>query len=208
MTAPDVVDQLDRRLAALEAEHFALLDELRRVRETAELGANGLDAIERALSEAAITAAEQDDAMVAAIAQREAQLSQDEKATAPPPSASGPEPPDLAMLHTWVDTHIAIMVRKTTTTGEGGGIRWCRQWWEHPDAVTRFTALYLAFTQLSAEKSPIWLSVYLRDHVDPHLATLTSPYGPFHACTPRKHAIEALGHAELTDTEQPGRKTA
>lgn len=109
--------------------------------------------------------------------------------------------PDLDTLHAWVDIQVAPRVRKTTTTGEGGGVRWCRQWWHHQEAVERFTALFLTHGQLSASGEPTWLSVYLRDHVDPHLATLTSPYGPFYACSPRKHssAIEPLGHDLLTE---------
>jgi hypothetical protein len=90
-------------------------------------------------------------------------------------------------------------VRKTTTTGEGGGIRWCRSWWHHHDAVERFTALYIVFTELSEQNTLSWLSAYLRDHLDPHLAILTSPVGPFHACTPTKHSDIAapLGNADL-----------
>jgi hypothetical protein len=118
-------------------------------------------------------------------------------ATAPP--AGGPQMPDLAALHAWVEDHIAPMVRKVTTTGEGGGIRWCRQWWEHIDAVERFIALYLAWEELSQEDSATWLSVYLRDHLDPHLSTLTSPYGPFYACIPTKHSetAQAIAQADL-----------
>ncbi len=110
-------------------------------------------------------------------------------------------PPPLSVLHAWVEQHIASLVRKTTTTGEGGGVRWCQHWWEHRDAVDRFQALYLAYTELSGEESATWLSVYLRDHLDPHLATLTSPYGPFCNCTPKHHsdAIQPLGQAA-----QPG----
>lgn len=112
----------------------------------------------------------------------------------------------MDVLHAWVEDHIAPMVRKTTTTGEGGGVRWCRQWWEHVDATERFIALYLAFQELSVDESATWLSVYLRDHLDPHLSTLTSPYGPFYACSPRKHsdAVEALGTDERPSTQHSG----
>lgn len=223
MTTPDVLETLQRRMAALEAEHFSLVQQLRKVADTAERNANSLDDLEDVLTDVSVTAAENSDAMAAAMAQRQAAL--DSAAdTAPVPAAStapapaqqqgggqqggqggGVEVPDMDVLHAWVEDYIAPMVRKTTTTGEGGGIRWCRQWWEHIDATERFTALYLAFQELSVDESATWLSVYLRDHLDPHLSTLTSPYGPFYACSPRKHsdAVEALG-TERPSTEQPG----
>jgi hypothetical protein len=109
-------------------------------------------------------------------------------------------PPELAVLHAWVAVHIAPLVRRISATTEGAGIRWCRQWWEHDDALTRFQALYLAFDELSQDESATWLSVYLRDHLDPHLATLTSPYGPFYTCHPDRHsdAFHPLGQNPLT----------
>lgn len=115
----------------------------------------------------------------------------------PPPGPT--PPPQLAVLHAWVEEHIAPLVRRTTTTGEGGGVRWCRRWWEHLDAVDRFQALFLAFGELSGEESATWLSVYLRDHLDPHMATLTSPFGPFYACHPTHHSdtAEKLGQDQL-----------
>ena len=114
-------------------------------------------------------------------------------------------PPELAVLHAWVELHIAPLVRPTTTTGEGGGVRWCRQWWEHVDAVSRFQALYLAFDELSQDESATWLSVYLRDHLDPHMATLTSPVGPFYACIPDHHSdtFKKLGQDPLAAPPMP-----
>jgi len=197
MTSPDG-EELPRRVAALEAGQFALTEQLRRVHNTVQITASSLDELEDALLQLSTSTADQAEAITTALTQIPAQLDPQQ----PPAPAGSPAAPGLVDLHAWVQTRIAVMVRKTTTTGEGGGIRWCRRWWEHTDAVERLTALYLAYAQLSTEESATWLSVYLRDHLDPHLATLTSPYGPFHACTPRKHstAIEPLGHHELVDT--------
>ncbi|ONI88058.1 hypothetical protein ALI22I_20165 [Saccharothrix sp. ALI-22-I] len=129
---------------------------------------------------------------------------------APPPDGTptaGATPgPDLPVLHAWVETHIAPMVRKTSTSGEGNGIRWCRTWWLHHDAVQRFIALFLSWHELSGEESATWLSVYLRDHLDPHLSTLTSPFGPFYLCSPTRHsdATQPLGQADLSQAPAPG----
>lgn len=203
-------EALQRRMAALEQEQFAVLEQLRRLGDATERNANALDALEDVLTEVSWTPIDDGgDALAEAIAQRQHQLNLTDTSAAPPPpagpeeaasaTAGGVELPDLEQVAAWVQTHIAPMVRKTTTTGEGGGIRWCRQWWHHSEAVDRFTALYLAWQELSAEDSSTWLSVFLRDHLDPHMATLTSPFGPFYACHPRRHsgAIEAL------ETDQP-----
>jgi Domain of unknown function (DUF4913) len=120
----------------------------------------------------------------------------------PPLMISSPTPtvpPELVELWAWVDLHIAPLVRRTTTTGEGGGVRWCRRWWEHADAVTRLHALQLAYGELVEDDSATWLSVFLRDHVDPHMAQLTSASGPFYACHPLRHSPTAppLGHDPL-----------
>jgi phosphoglycolate phosphatase-like HAD superfamily hydrolase len=164
------MEAMQRRVAAVEAELFTLVDQVRRIGDATDRHAQALDDLEDVLTELS-TATD---------------------------SGPSPEPAsEEADLVAWVEEHLAVLVRKTTTTGEGGGIRWCRQWAEHAEAVDRIRALQMAHRQLSAEQSDMWLSVYLRDHLDPHLATLTSPHGPFHACTPRKHStiVEALGQA-------------
>jgi len=218
----------------MEVELFALVEQLRQVGATTERTAGSLDELEDVLTELSLAAAENTEALQAALAtagvgsaplagsavdiaaamqMREIHLDTDNSLPVASGGPSGPRPgaqpggretaevplPDLDTLHRWVDTHLAPMVRRTTTTGEGGGVRWCQRWWEHGDVVERFTALFLTHGQLSVSGEPTWLSVYLRDHLDPHLATLTSPYGPFYACSPRKHsaAIEPLGHHAL-----------
>jgi hypothetical protein len=189
------LEQVTQRLAAVEAEQFGLVAQVRQASASADRVANGLDDLEDVLHEVSYTTADQADQLAAALAQRQAAL-----ATPAPPdpadqAAAAPESarPELDELHTWVQTYIAPLVRKISTTGEGGGIRWCRQWWHHYDAVERFYALRGAFTELEAmaADSPSWLSVYLRDHLDPHLAVLTSPGGPFYGCTPIRHTDTA-----------------
>ncbi|OLZ51714.1 hypothetical protein BS329_15740 [Amycolatopsis coloradensis] len=193
----------------METEQFQVSNELHQIKRAVELAQNGLDTLEVGLAD---------------ISHQFGNLYTQMQATGPPlwdenppeaDTADAAEPgenshpdgaedddqvqrPSLSTVHAWVTEHIAPMVRKTTTTGEGGGIRWCRQWWHHHDAVERFTALHLAHEELSDSGEPSWLSVYLRDHLDPHLSTLTSPAGPFHACTPNRHSttVAELGHAE------------
>ena len=221
MSSPEQSEALTLRLAAVEASLFALTEQVRRIGDTTERNAHSLDDLEEVLTDVSLATAHHADAMTAAMTQRQAYL--DTHDDAPPVDLGEPAPasdeddtpgkggglrvPDLSVLHAWVETHIAPLTRKTTTTGEGGGVRWCKRWWEHHDAVERFLALFLAFEELSAaEESATWLSVYLRDHLDPHLSTLTSPYGPFYACSPLRHsdAYQPLGHAELAQPQQEG----
>lgn len=234
MTTPDPLETLQSRVEALESDYFALVEKMRKVSQKAERNAVSLDELEEVLDDVSTSSAENAQAMAAALQQRQAQLDNDPLAAPADPAPTtpvgvgqlaapaaaaapggGPGPgaagtgqtefPDMDELRTWVADHIAPMVRKTTTTGEGGGIRWCRRWWEHIDAVERVIALYLAWGELSADDSATWLSVFLRDHLDPHFSVLTSPYGPFYACSPRKHsdASEALGQAELIEEAGP-----
>lgn len=213
------LDQMaQRRIGALEAEQFKIFEQLRRQGESAQRNGHALDDIEAELHALASDLAD-------AIDQNQRPTNTDPldpateqhfpAATAPAatsaavPPRPGPEreTPDMAVLQPWVNRHIAVLERKTTTTGEGGGIRWCRRWWEHGEAVERFAALYLVWHELSADDSDQWLSVYLRDHLDPHLAALTSPYGPFHACNPRSHSdtAEPVGVAATATAELTGR---
>lgn len=206
-------EQLTRRIDALQADQFSMGEQVRLAASAADRAVVGLDEIEEIVTELDERSGETAATFTAAMQQRDAAL--DGFPTTPPASASGPESatasgepdteegqqerPALDVLYAWVNEHITPLVRRVTATGEGGGVRWCRQWWLHHDAIERFTALYLVFDELSKEDSISWLSAYLRDHLDPHLAVLTSPYGPLYACSPQRHTDTAspLGHAAL-----------
>jgi hypothetical protein len=87
---------------------------------------------------------------------------------------------ELAALTYWV-RHLLLPVygREISTTRP-----WCAQWAEHPEAVARLHALWLAWQQLtSAEAGLAGPSTWHRDHLDHTLAHLRAPDGPFAACT-------------------------
>ncbi|MEU8913153.1 DUF4913 domain-containing protein [Streptomyces nigrescens] len=87
---------------------------------------------------------------------------------------------ELAALTIWV-RHLLLPVygREITTSRP-----WCQQWHEHPEAVARLHALWLAWQQLTdIEAGPTGPSVWQRDHLDPALLQLRAPDGPFGACT-------------------------
>ncbi|MFL6119455.1 DUF4913 domain-containing protein [Actinophytocola sp.] len=204
-------EQLARRIDALQADQFSMAEQVRLAANAANRAVVGLDELEDIVTELDERSGETAATFTAAMQQRDVALDDFLPPTAAAYSATAASPgeadteegkqerPALDVLYGWVAEHITPLVRRVTATGEGGGVRWCRQWWLHHDAIERFTALYLVFDELSKEDSISWLSAYLRDHLDPHLATLTSPYGPFYACSPQRHTDTAnpLGHAVL-----------
>lgn len=87
---------------------------------------------------------------------------------------------ELAALGNWVN-HLLLPVygREISTTRP-----WCDQWQEHPEAVARLHALWLAWQQLTdAEAGLSGPSTWHRDHLDQAIAHLRAPDGPFAACT-------------------------
>lgn len=64
--------------------------------------------------------------------------------------------------------------------------KWCRQWFLHPEAVSRVEALWRAWEHLRLDPAT-GMSVWWRDHADPHMAVLLSQKGPFHPCNNGRH---------------------
>lgn len=87
---------------------------------------------------------------------------------------------EIAALSDWVN-HLFLPVygREISTSRP-----WCEQWHEHPEAVARLHALWLAWQQLTdAEAGLSGPSTWHRDHLDQALVHLRAPDGPFAACT-------------------------
>lgn len=87
---------------------------------------------------------------------------------------------ELAALTVWVN-HLLLPVygREISTTRP-----WCAQWHDHPEAVARLHALWLAWQQFTdAEAGLPGPSTWHRDHLDQTLVHLRAPDGPFAACT-------------------------
>ncbi|MFE5908702.1 DUF4913 domain-containing protein [Streptomyces wedmorensis] len=87
---------------------------------------------------------------------------------------------ELAALARWVHHLLLPVYGREITTGRP----WCQQWQEHPEAVARLHALWLAWQQLTdAEAGLTGPATWHRDHLDPTLLQLRTPDGPFGACT-------------------------
>ncbi|MFE1075114.1 DUF4913 domain-containing protein [Streptomyces sp. NPDC058783] len=69
--------------------------------------------------------------------------------------------------------------------------RWCHLWFEHPVAVARLHACWLAWQELTDPATCGYTgpSVWHRDHLDPCLRELRAPNGPFTGCTKGEHQI-------------------
>ncbi|MGW1666174.1 DUF4913 domain-containing protein [Streptomyces microflavus] len=98
---------------------------------------------------------------------------------------------ELAALAAWVENLLV-----PTYFGEvSSSAPWCAQWWEHPAAVARLHAVWLAWQELTnpetcGHSGP---SVWHRDHLDPMLSQLRSASGPFAGCMTnpdrRQHSV-------------------
>ena len=64
--------------------------------------------------------------------------------------------------------------------------KWCKQWFLHPEAVSRVEALWRAWEYFRLDPAT-GMSVWWRDHADPHMAVLLSQKGPFHPCNNGRH---------------------
>lgn len=102
-------------------------------------------------------------------------LAVDDGWDAPPPKLLYPN--SLEWVQHWL---LPTYRRGVPETGETS--TWCPQWWEHPEAVIRLSALWHGFEMSRLEAGDAFSS-WLRDHLDHHMSVLLSARGPFEHCT-------------------------
>lgn len=109
----------------------------------------------------------------------------DENPTDPAdPAGAAAVPPSLR--YTTVDEFVRDFLAEALWFDTSSTSRiWCPQWWRHPAAIVRLEALHRSFEQLRQDPGT-GISVWLRDHADPHLAALTDPNGPLKGCSVAK----------------------
>ncbi len=106
-----------------------------------------------------------------------------------PAGAGGGRPaPVFSSLEAWVSGYLLEVYRRAVS---GTASTWCAQWWRHPEAWIRLDALWRSWEYLRLDQAT-GISVWLRDHADPHMAVLLSADGPFKGCTPEQHATRPL----------------
>jgi len=120
--------------------------------------------------------------------------------TADPEPTGDPDPapprPVYQGVEEWVTRQFLPIFRRPL----GGEYRWCRQWWEHAEAITRLTALWHAWEALRLQPGT-GMATWLREHLDHQLPLLLGRAGPFAQCSEEEHI--ALRQAE-TDHAPPG----
>jgi hypothetical protein len=94
-----------------------------------------------------------------------------------------PQPqPVYDSVEAWVTGQFLPMYRRPL----GGEYRWCRQWWQHAEAITRLTALWHSWEALRLEPGTD-MAVWLREHLDHQLSVLLGRSGPFAQCSEDEH---------------------
>ena len=103
-------------------------------------------------------------------------------ATPTPPAATEEEPPkpEFDSVYDFVEQHLVFLYERRVRGSEDRA--WCPQWWTHPEAVSRLEALWRAWEALRTDPA-LGMSMWWRDHADPHMSTLLDPAGPFWACS-------------------------
>ena len=91
-------------------------------------------------------------------------------------------PPAFESLATWVEDYFAVVFTRSI----GGEIRWCPQWRDHPEAVTRLEALWRSWETLRLDPN-LGIATWLTTFLDPQLAALTGRSGPFAQCAADRH---------------------
>jgi len=90
--------------------------------------------------------------------------------------------PVYAALEDWLTDYFLPMFRRTL----GGEYRWCAQWWQHGEAISRLTCLWHAWEVLRLQPGT-GISAWYRDHLDHQLPILLGARGPFCQCSETAH---------------------
>ncbi|WP_239405016.1 DUF4913 domain-containing protein [Frankia sp. Cj3] len=109
----------------------------------------------------------------------------DPAATVPTASASDheePLEPAFTSVTDWVEQYLRVAYPRST----GGEFRWCAQWWDHTEAVIRLEALWRAWEHARTDPNT-GIATWHVSYLDPQLAVLCGPSGPFRACRPDRH---------------------
>ncbi|WP_123507796.1 DUF4913 domain-containing protein [Frondihabitans sp. PhB188] len=75
----------------------------------------------------------------------------------------------------WVQEHFARVEFFT----DAQRVRWCPTWWEHPEAVERLKAAWLAYRMIDVSDDLAAVSEWWLHHWDPHRLILFHDMGPF-----------------------------
>lgn len=92
------------------------------------------------------------------------------------------DPREFKTLDAFVNEFLGDVYRRQVTDQHTAV--WCPQWWRHPEAVLRLSALWNTYEYLQREETT-GLSVWWLEHADCHMPKLLDPQGPFKYCSER-----------------------
>jgi hypothetical protein len=84
----------------------------------------------------------------------------------------------------WVTNHYTVVYVRRLKASE----RWCASWFEHPEAVMRFEALWRTW-EAGRLNELTGTAGWLRDELDHHMPILHSDSGPFAGCVAGEHRL-------------------
>ncbi|MFW5418696.1 DUF4913 domain-containing protein [Nocardiopsis sp. CNT-189] len=99
---------------------------------------------------------------------------------------AGAEDPPPEPVFKNVEEFVRLRFLPVYVRAEGGQFRWCKEWWRHAEAVSRFQALWHAWEVLRWEPGT-GMAIWYRDHLDFQMSILLGDTGPFRECTSRRH---------------------
>lgn len=110
----------------------------------------------------------------------------DELVDVDPEAVGGGGDPPAELVYPTVEAFVreqlAPMYRRAV---DDGTLTWCPEWWRHAEAISRLEALWRAWEHLRLDAAT-GMSVWFRDHADPHMAVLLDVDGPFKRCSPSR----------------------
>ncbi|WP_280484499.1 DUF4913 domain-containing protein [Nocardia cyriacigeorgica] len=123
------------------------------------------------------------------VAGLQARAAQEAAEALAPPVEDEPEEepqPRFQNVEEFVNEYVVqVYMREVCAPRSEDTYRWCPRWWEHAEVLARFEALWPAFEHLrngaTTEQSEFWLY-----HLDPHMAQILNPQGPFKYCSVSK----------------------
>ncbi|QHN28965.1 DUF4913 domain-containing protein [Gordonia pseudamarae] len=114
------------------------------------------------------------------------------------PTADSEQEPQLEYpsVYDYVEKHLIYVYQRKIV--RNSTYVWCPQWWLHAEAVSRLEALWRAWESLRQDPTT-GMSVWWRDHADPHMHVLMDPNnGPFWCCS-----VEGGHHSSGEQTPIP-----
>ncbi|MFI0717526.1 DUF4913 domain-containing protein [Streptomyces sp. NPDC021224] len=109
---------------------------------------------------------------------------------AAPPEAEDDSGLVFTSLDKFYDDYLSQIVQRRV---DGVHLAWCPDWWRHPEALVRISAMWRAFEYLRVDAS-LGMSNWWLHHADPHLTVLMHPLtGPFAFCSGPEGHTEKLG---------------